>query len=262
MTTTITNKLCFYSYYFGPNDQESNVIQKVPCESCDCYFFTNNIDTLNKLKDTKWKGRFVPVSCKNTVCDNSFDTKLLKSCPHLIDELNSYDYTVHMDSKQILVVSYETLLSLINEQPNAPMMMLPHRWWPKAQNAIIEEYYRTMAWSDKYFDQKNRILNYINDRIKNKKYSLNVNMHYETGFIVRKQKDPKVIELNECWYREIMECGSQCQISFFFTQQIVPNTVFPIVQPLHPLIVLHEDHLKRMVEKFETNDGHINWKIH
>ena len=251
--------LCFYTYYFGPNEHESNVIHEVPSENCDCYFFTNNIETYKRLDNTAWKRRFVPVSFKNDEISNCLDTKLLKTCPHLIDELNVYDYTVHMDSKQIIVISVDRLKEIIQQHHQCPILMLPHRWWPNIHNAVLEEFNRSMQYAERYRIQELKMKTYIEKKAQT--FPLSVPIHYETGFIVRKQKDPTVIQLNEKWYDEIMECGIQCQISFFFIQQMFPNIVFPIRHPLDPLIVVHENYKNKTIEKELTKDGYVLWKM-
>ena len=89
--------LCYYSCYFGQNDSQSNVIKNIPSKIYDCYFFTNNIDTYKQLQETDWKSIFVPVSVKNDINCDTYDSKFLKCCPHFVNELNRYKFTVYID---------------------------------------------------------------------------------------------------------------------------------------------------------------------
>lgn len=50
---TKKNYLAYYSGFTGNNTNESCVIPNLPSEIYDCYFYTNNLDLYEKLKDTK-----------------------------------------------------------------------------------------------------------------------------------------------------------------------------------------------------------------
>ena len=94
-------------------------------------------------------------------------------------------------------------------------------------------------------------------------YSLNVPMHYETGFIVRNQTDARVRRLNEAWYDEILRCGIQCQMSFFFVQQMFREMVENLCEPLDPLIVIDQNTFEKKlrVQKYEIDGGFIAWDL-
>ena len=49
--------------------------------------------------------------------------------------------------------------------------------------------------------------------------------HYTTHLIIRKNNDI-IRELNSKWYEHIQECGIECQISFYFIQQIYKNFIW------------------------------------
>ena len=76
--------ICFYSCFFGKNDYVSNKINPPPSNEYDFFYYTNNYSTFEQLKNTNWKRRFVPVPVKKDTNINCFDSKFLKSCPHLI----------------------------------------------------------------------------------------------------------------------------------------------------------------------------------
>ena len=42
---------------------------------------------------------------------------------------------------------------------------------------------------------------------------------FQTGFIIRDNTNPKTSEINDKWYENVIKCGCECQISFFFVQQ-------------------------------------------
>ena len=249
--------LCYYSCYFGPNRSESNVIKNIPSKIYDCYYFTNNIDTYRQLKETDWKSIFGSGVCKNDIKYDTYDSKFLKCCPHFVNELNRYKFTVYIDTKLILI-NEEYLISFIKQNESTiQVAMLPHPWWPSIDQAVIYEFQKSME-QEKYVQDNERIMNYINNK-KEEGYNLTLPMHYMTGFIIRKQHDDNVVRLNETWHSEIIKCGIQCQISFFFVQQICKGTVTSLVSPLDRFIVTFEKCFNKVVIKKETENGFILW---
>ena len=251
--------LCYYSCFFGPTDSFSNVVRDVPSKKYDCYYFTNNQETYNSLKNSDWKRVFVPVTIKYDSNMDTLDSKLLKSCPHLVKELQVYDYSVYMDTRNVLLRE-DYVLDCIRCKTK-PILMIPHRWWSQVQYAVLVEFFKSLE-QERYFKEKEKIEEYINTQV-TKGYSLNLPMHYETGFIVRNQKDDRVIKLNEAWYDEIIRCGIQCQVSFFFVQQMFPDIVDNLCDPLDPLIVIDQNTFesKLQVHKIKIEGGFTVWQL-
>jgi hypothetical protein len=52
-------------------------------------------------------------------------------------------------------------------------------------------------------------------------------IHFATGFIVRKN-NMEMRKLGDVWYRHILACGIECQISFFFVQQMFKGKIYGI----------------------------------
>ena len=250
-------KLCFYTCFFGPNGLDCDVINTIPSRKYDCFYLTNNTQTYERLQSTEWISVFLPIPIKENNNLNAFDSKFFKACPHLIKELENYEYTVYIDSKSVLV-NESLLIQLINKYSHAPILMIPHRWWPCIHKAVIFEFSQSLQ-QDRYVQEKQKILDYINNKIE-KGYSLSLPMHYETGFIVRKNHHDLIIKLNEAWYREIVQCGIQCQISFFFVQQMFPNTVQSLTYPLDPLIVSDPSSLNKKITR-KMKDGFCFWHV-
>ena len=254
--------ICFYSCFFGKNDYVSNKINPPPSNEYDFFYYTNNYSTFEQLKNTNWKRRFVPVPVKKNSNINCFDSKLLKSCPHLIEELNKYEYSVYIDTCSMLNVTVDELINTIQQRiqqnPECVIMMLPHRFWPKAENAIAVEYHKSMEQS-RYLREQDQVISYINQKLQIG-YSLNIPMHFETGFIVRKQQHPVTVTINNTWYNEICECGIECQISFGFVQQMFPNNILPFNEPLDSFIVVQEGYKNKNINRIEK-DGFIFWNF-
>lgn len=81
--------LCYYTCYFGGDNNYSKHIPPIPSEVNDVYFFTNNIDIFNKLENTKYKRIFMSnIPVYNDDILDTMSTKEIRSCPHHFQILN------------------------------------------------------------------------------------------------------------------------------------------------------------------------------
>lgn len=217
-----STELVFYTCFFGNNENWANLIPDVPSEKYNCFYFTNNIDTWKRVSTTKWKPIFIDVPIKNNNTQSAFDSKHLKSCPHLYEMLNVYDYICYFDSKHNVNVDLiERWVLFLKHSPFS--IILPKH--PCHFKSVWEEFNLSMT-IDKYSEEKDKCLAYIEKQLNNN-FKEKVNHHLTTQFIIRKNNNTTQ-ELNEMWYEHIKEGGIMCQISFFFVQQMYENIIFPI----------------------------------
>jgi hypothetical protein len=109
--------IAFYTCFLGNDNHCANIINQPPLYLdttindkdvyYDSYYFTNNINTFNKLENTNWIRVFVDIPIKNNDIDNAMDSKIIKACPNLLNVLNKYKITCYFDSK-ININSYKT----------------------------------------------------------------------------------------------------------------------------------------------------------
>jgi predicted O-methyltransferase YrrM len=221
---TKPNFLCFYTCFIGSNNNLSNVVPNVPSNKYDCYYFTNNKDKYNSLLNTQW----IPVLLDNIPLTDdynisSFQSKELKACPSNFSQLNKYKYTCYFDSK--LNLFEDVILTKITNMENANKIICISKH-PFIDGKVWDEYTEAINYQDRYYIEKEKYSNYIN-----KKLSLGfkdkLEYHYTTNFIIRKNTEFCKI-INNIWYEHIRECGIQCQISFFFIQQIFKDTIYTV----------------------------------
>jgi hypothetical protein len=79
---------------------------------------------------------------------------------------------------------------------------------------------------EKYAIQRQQNINYINKKI-SEGFSQFNNIHFACGFSIRKIC-PEVVEYNEYWYSNIIECGIEDQISHQFVVQKYNNLILPL----------------------------------
>jgi hypothetical protein len=217
------NKLVYYTCFFGDNNNIANKINNPPSLKYDCYFFTNNQNTYESLKNTNWIPIFINIPIKKTLTENAMDAKKLKACPHHFDILNKYEYTCYFDSKlYVKCHEVESMIDNIFTSDDYLYIMGRH---PFVKPNIWNEYNEAMH-QERYAIEKERYYNYIMKQLNNGLKDT-VENHYQTGFIIRRSSS-KTNEINELWYKHIKECGIECQISFFFIQQIYRPHIYTI----------------------------------
>jgi hypothetical protein len=88
---------------------------------------------------------------------------------------------------------------------------------------------------ERYLRQKDSYLNYINKQINNGLKDSNVVL--SGGWSIRNMKHPKIKEFNNTWYKHILECGIQDQISLFFVYQLLEEyiAVFDVDPAIDPV---------------------------
>jgi hypothetical protein len=69
------------------------------------------------------------------------------------------------------------------------------------------------------------MLNYINRQLNNN-IKEKTGTHSATGFIIRNMKHPEINNINNTWYTHILDCGIECQISFFFVTQLYIDYIY------------------------------------
>ena len=217
-----TTDLAFYTCFYGSNKNNAFLIPDLPTLKYKCYYYTNNKDIFNQLKGTKWIGVYHDIQTNDDLIESAMASKHIKAMPHEYKELQNYSYLCYFDSK-VNGLSEKYIETYINkyfiEQNNA-LIVREHRY---IQNNVWEEYnecikqHRYMLESDKY---KKYIQTQINNGLSEKTKN-----HCMTGVLIRNMKHEKINELGSLWYKNIQECGIQCQISFFFTKQMYNDCI-------------------------------------
>jgi len=218
------NKLVYYTCFFGDNNNIANMINDPPSNYYDCYYFTNNQLTYNSLINTNWIPIFIDIPIKDTLTENAMDAKELKACPHHFKELTKYEYTCYFDSK-LIVKSNEVEDMINNILKDSQFLYIVSKHPFLTSNNVWDEYNESFH-QPRYAIEKDKYYNYIIKQLNNG-LSDTSDVHYQTGFIIRKSSE-KTNEINDLWYEHIKECGIECQISFFFIQQIYKKYIYTI----------------------------------
>jgi hypothetical protein len=214
--------LSFYTCFYGSNNNNSFNVPEIPSIKYDCYYYTNNIDILEKIKNTKWIGVFDNQTTKDDIIESNMIGKKVKALPHKYTELKEYDYACFFDNKlKKLNESFvENLIIKYFIEQNY-MLLLREHWFVK--NRVWNEFEESMLQS-RYIIEKDKYINYINEQVSN---GLNdtTEYHASCGILIRNMRHLKIEDFNETWYNHILKCGIQDQISFFFVKQLFPEYI-------------------------------------
>jgi hypothetical protein len=257
--------IAYYTCFFGADVNDRNCIPDAPSPH-DSYYFTNNIATYNKLEGTQWNRVFVDIPVKNDLTLDAMDAKLLKACPYLFEELRSrelrsrvvepsilpretevsrvaippsqepkvpfeelkvYDATCYFDSAlQVDATQVHELCDRVFTLSNYSVIMARHPFLSPTWLPCVHNEYNNAMLQPRYAVQKDQINAYINEQLKSGLLDTDC-IHYATGFIVRKSNQV-ARQIGEVWYSHIKKCGIECQISYFFVQQMFKGHIYDI----------------------------------
>lgn len=215
--------LAFYTCFYGTKTNPAFKIPEVPSEKYDCYYFTNNKEIYQQLKNTKWKPIFDDKPVTEDSIESAMYSKFIKAMPHNIDPIKNYDYTCYLDSKleKVSELFVEECIDKYFIKENKALLLRNHQFIKDGK--VMSEFNESMK-QERYFKQKEQIMNYINKQFENG-FDGEIPVHSQTGMLIRNMKHPKINKINDMWYEHIQECGIQCQISFFFVKQEYDDSI-------------------------------------
>jgi len=216
-------RLAYYTAYFGGEHNYSNLLPPLPSEVSDCYFFTNNPTMYTRLEGTKWRRVFVDtILIHNDHVLDSFSPKELRACPHRFPVLDDYEYLCWFDTKlKVYEEVVERCVDLLASSSDKVLVMTRHPYSDRYKT-VWDEYHVAMT-VEKYRAQQEQNKAFLERRLA-AGASETIDVFYCGGFRLIKRCD-KAKEINELWYKYILECGIEDQISFQFVQQNYTDSI-------------------------------------
>ena len=217
--------LAFVTYFYGSANNINYLIPEIPSSKYNCYYYTNNKDMMEKLKNTKWISVFDNKITNNDLNESSMASKHLKAMPQDFKLLRKYDFICSYDNK--LEIYENNIENVINNElikNNYAIAIREHKF---VQNNVWCEFALSML-HERYRKESEKTKTYIYKQLSNG-LKETTKFHYENNILIRNMKHPKMKEFNEVWYSHIKECGIECQIALFFVKQLFPeNFIFTI----------------------------------
>ena len=112
---------------------------------------------------------------------------------------------------------------VINSGDDKTFLLSRH---PFLKSNIVWDEYNECLKQTRYYNEKEQYERYIKNQV-SLGLSDTSDIHYTTGFLIRKHNETTK-KINEEWLRHIRECGIECQISFFFIQQLFKPHIYSI----------------------------------
>lgn len=231
--------LAFYTYFYGTdaNMYFDMCFPQIPSKNYKCYYYTNNQSVYDKLKETNsWTVIFDDthnLNIHDDTIDSNMAGKYIKTQPFEYSELQKYKYICYLDSTIEFynqVSSYCNYLNCIGEPisetlvedfiytgfvKNNKIIMVKESWFITRNIWVEVDYSRRNARYNRDIDKYN---NYIHTQLETGLTPIHF-PNSACGFMIRNMRHPKCIEFCKMWYDQILECGIQDQISFYFVQQ-------------------------------------------
>lgn len=220
------NKVVVYTAITGNYD---NLYEpRYKSDKFDYVCFTDNPD----IKSNFWK--IIPLPHHNL--DSTRKARYVKILPHLF--FQDYNYSVWVDANITIVGDlYELLQSYLKE---SSLVFFRHS---DGRNCIYQE---AEACIRRNKDDKNVILAQA-ERYEKERYPEN-NGLISTGVILRRHKDPKIIETMDAWWNEVENFSKRDQMSFNYIAWKY-NTPFSILDDY----IRDNKYFKWRIHDHETN---------
>jgi hypothetical protein len=215
--------LCFYTCFYGSDNNEAFNIPPIPSNTYKCFYYTNNKLLLEKIKESKWIGIYDNIITKDDLIESCMAGKKPKVLPHTYKDLNEFNYTCFYDSKFGLIdeTIVETMINKYLIEDDYALLLREHNF---IKNNVMNEFNESMK-QERYVMQKEQYITYINKQIDNG-LNKSTEKHAMCNVLIRNMKHPKIKDINNTWYKHIQECGIQDQISFFFVKQIYKDYIY------------------------------------
>lgn len=165
----------------------------------DYICFSNDIVTTEK--NNVWQIRSIPFNSKNSRRLSRF----AKIKAHEV--LTNYDYSLYLDAN-VEIVS-DTILHRINQliEEDQLISLIPH----PVRDCIYDEIQECIIIGKEFARPLKKIRNYLKENNYPKHFGL-----FENGLMLRKHNDPKMIELNNCWWDLYINFSQRDQVSLGF----------------------------------------------
>ena len=205
------NSLAIFSCYYGPDKDLTFKAQRY--SGVTSYFITNNRKVADLASNLDWLVIFHDLPISESAVENALNAKYVKCMPHRFAELKNFKYLIYQDDKKVIspdLVFKSGLDSLknggalaIREHPS-----LKRNVWCEFGYAMLQERYR---------EGRKELYTYIQNKLDNG-FKEDGDLFW-TSIIFRDMSHPQINEIGEAWYNEVLKCGIECQISFFFVAQ-------------------------------------------
>jgi hypothetical protein len=192
-----------------------------PSKDHPCYYFTNNQNTFDTAHAAGWIAVLEPIPIENNEIRDAQNSKFLRCCPHLIEQLARHEYLCYLDSK-LWITDLDRVLSIARDLTDEmPLCMSRH---PGDHTTVWTEFEGAML-QHRYGVQRDRYKSYMDDMLR--MGFQDIPLRHCGGFRIQK-RGPLTQRIGENWYAHIGRCGIEDQISWQFVVQQFPGAIVEV----------------------------------
>lgn len=216
-------KIAVYSNYCGNETNSRHNINTNRVDTYPHFFYTNNAVVGHQMQCAGWKYISLPTPLSDSTEVSCMQAKEQKCRPHLLPELQEFDFVVFRDAKMI-GLDFPKLPGIIDK-------MRERDWWsafPVHARNVVAEACESM-FQPRYANQRGQICAYIAEELTDAGALARMPIHFGCNMSVRNMRHKDTIPANEMWMNHTNRVGLQDQISFHFVAQQYTG-ILPIAQ--------------------------------
>jgi len=215
-------KIAIYSNYCGSDNGLRTNVNTNRVNTYPHFFYTNNGVAAMQMQGAGWTPIVLPIPVHDDPVISCMQAKEQKCRPHLLKELQEFDFVVFRDAK-MHGLDFPKLPGIIAQMQKREF----HSAFPVHARNVVAEACESM-FQPRYANQRAQICAYIGDSLR-RGYRASMPIHFGCNMFVRDMRHEDTTPLGEMWMDHTNQVGLQDQISFHFVAQVFPE-ILPIAQ--------------------------------
>jgi hypothetical protein len=213
-------KIAIYSNYCGADAGARANVNYNRVNGYEHFFYTNNGVVAAQMQGVGWNVRNLDVPVTNDQVVSCMQAKEQKCRPHLLPDLQNYDFVVFRDAK-MTGLDFAQLPKIIRLMQERGL----HSAFPVHRRNVVAEACESM-FQPRYAGQRQQITDYICEELE-RGHRARMPIHFGCNMFVRDTKHVDSEYVGENWMEHTVRVGLQDQVAFHFVAQ-----QFPLILPI------------------------------
>ena len=208
-----TEGCAVYTTYCGHSKSRTFEPWEISTDT-DHFFVSNNQSVLKGAESYGWNPIYLPLEVFENKVFSAYQAKIGKAIPHIFPTLAKYRYLMYIDDKmEFKSTQLSNLIPLLGNGQFS-IGIREHNFLKKN---VLQEFAEALG-QKRYKVLRDQMIAFITKSL-DKGLALEPQRIYWTSAILRDTSHKDTTRINEDWYRAILECGINCQLSFNFIAQ-------------------------------------------
>jgi hypothetical protein len=210
---TKTEGCAIYTTYCGHSKNRTFKPWEISADT-DYFFVSNNQSVLKEAEPYGWKPIYLPLEVFENKVFSAYQAKIGKAIPHIFPALARYRYLMYVDDKiKFRSLQLPRLVPLMGNG----LFSIGIREHNFLKKNVLQEFAEALG-QKRYKVLRDHMIAFITKSL-DSGLDLQPERIYWTSAILRDNLHKDTIRINEDWYKAILECGINCQLSFNFIAQ-------------------------------------------